>query len=171
VSSALKELEKSGYLVREKRQNEWGHWDVEYILNEIPTIENPTTGNPTTGNPTTGNPTFGNPMPGKPSNNIKPLNTKQEDQERIKTRRDQIFDLWFKYKAEKKQKYTETGKVALLKKWDHITDDQLEDFVNHSMANNYSGIFEKSVNSNNNGNSTGEKLGTSAARLEALRNW
>jgi hypothetical protein len=166
VSSALKELEKSGYLVREKRQNEWGHWDVEYILNEIPTIENPTYGNPVSGNPT-----FGNPMPGKPSNNIKQLNTKQENKERVKTRRDQIFDLWFKYKAEKKQKYTETGKVALLKKWDHITDDQLEDFVNHSMANNYSGIFEKSVNSNNNGNSTGEKLGTSAARLEALRNW
>lgn len=161
VSSALKELEKSGYLVRQKKQNEWGHWDVEYILNEIPTI----------GNPQFGNPTFGNPMLGKPSNNIKQLNTKQEYKEIVKSRRDEIFDLWFKYKAEKKQRYTETGKATLLKKWEHVTDDQLEEFINHSMANNYSGIFEKSINSNNNGNSTGEKLGTSAARLEALRNW
>ncbi len=166
VSSALKELENSGYLIRQKQQNEWGHWEIEYVLNEIPTIENPTHGNPVSGNPT-----FGNPMPGKHTNNRKQLNTKQDYKEIIKTRRDEIFDLWFKYKAEKKQKYTESGKIALLKKWDHITDDQLEDFINHSMANNYSGIFEKSVNINNNGNSTGEKLGTSAARMEALRNW
>jgi hypothetical protein len=166
VSSALKELEKSGYLVRQKKQNIWGHWEIEYVLNEIPAIENPTYGNPVSGNPT-----YGNPMPGKPSNNKKQLNTNQDYKEIVKTRRDEIFDLWFKYKAEKKQKYTESGKSALLKKWDHVTDDQLEEFINHSMANNYSGIFEKSVNSNNNGNSTGEKLGTSAARLEALRNW
>jgi hypothetical protein len=158
VSSALKELEKSGYLIRQKKQNEWGHWEIEYVLNEIPA-------------PVYGNPTYGNPMPGKHLNNTKQLNIKQDYKEIVKTRRDDIFDLWFKYKAEKKQKYTESGKIALLKKWDHITDDQLDDFINHSMANNYSGIFEKSLNNNNNGNSTGEKLGTSAARLEALRNW
>jgi hypothetical protein len=166
VSSALKELEKSGYLIRQKKQNEWGHWEIEYVLNEIPAPENPAPGNPVYGNPT-----YGNPMPGKHLNNTKQLNIKQDYKEIVKTRRDDIFDLWFKYKAEKKQKYTESGKIALLKKWDHITDDQLDDFINHSMANNYSGIFEKSLNNNNNGNSTGEKLGTSAARLEALRNW
>jgi hypothetical protein len=163
VSSALKELEKSGYLIRQKKQNEWGHWEIEYVLNEIPAPENPAPGNPVYGNPT-----YGNPMPGKHTNNTKQLNTKQDYKEIVKTRRDDIFDLWFKYKAEKKQKYTESGKIALLKKWDHITDDQLDDFINHSMANNYSGIFEKSVNNNNNGNSTGEKLGTSAARMAAL---
>ena len=163
VSSALKELEKSGYLIRQKKQNEWGHWEIEYVLNEIPAPENPAPGNPVYGNPT-----YGNPMPGKHTNNTKQLNTKQDYKEIVKTRRDDIFDLWFKYKAEKKQKYTESGKTALLKKWDHITDDQLDDFINHSMANNYSGIFEKSLNNNNNGNSTGEKLGTSAARMAAL---
>ena len=163
VSSALKELEKSGYLIRQKKQNEWGHWEIEYVLNEIPAPENPAPGNPVYGNPT-----YGNPMPGKHPNNTKQLNTKQDYKERVKTRRDDIFDLWFKYKAEKKQKYTESGKTALLKKWDYVTDDQLEDFINHSMANNYSGIFEKSLNNNNNGNSTGEKLGTSAARMAAL---
>lgn len=163
VSSALKELEKSGYLIRQKKQNEWGHWEIEYVLNEIPAPENPAPGNPVYGNPT-----FGNPMPGKHTNNTKQLNIKQDYKEIVKTRRDEIFDLWFKYKAEKKQKYTESGKIALLKKWDHITDDQLDDFINHSMANNYSGIFEKSLNNNNNGNSTGEKLGTSAARMAAL---
>jgi hypothetical protein len=163
VSSALKELEKSGYLIRQKKQNEWGHWEIEYVLNEIPAPENPAPGNPVYGNPT-----YGNPMPGKHTNNTKQLNTKQDYKEIVKTRRDDIFDLWFKYKAEKKQKYTESGKTALLKKWDYVTDDQLEDFINHSMANNYSGIFEKSLNNNNNGNSTGEKLGTSAARMAAL---
>jgi hypothetical protein len=163
VSSALKELEKSGYLIRQKKQNEWGHWEIEYVLNEIPAPENPAPGNPVYGNPT-----YGNPMPGKHPNNTKQLNTKQDYKEIVKTRRDEIFDLWFKYKAEKKQKYTESGKIALLKKWDYVTDDQLEDFINHSMANNYSGIFEKSLNNNNNGNSTGEKLGTSAARMAAL---
>lgn len=161
VSSALKELEQTGYLIRQKRQNEWGHWEIEYVLNEIPAHENPAPGNPVSGNPT-----FGNPMPGKHPNNTKQLNIKQDYKEIVKTRRDEIFDLWFKYKAEKKQKYTESGKIALLKKWDHITDDQLDDFINHSMANNYSGIFEKSLNNNNNGSET--KLGTSAARMAAL---
>jgi len=143
---------------------------IQYILHDnsslhiqIPVAENLISGNPIQENPNTG----------KPSNNIKKESSKKESikESTVKSRREEIFDLWFKYKAEKKQRYTETGRAALLKKWEWVTDDQLEQYVNHSMANNYSGIFEKSVNNNNNGNSTGEKLGTSAARNAALRNW
>ncbi len=170
VSSALKELESHGYLTRERYQNENGYWMIQYILHDnsslhiqIPVAENLISGNPIQENPNTG----------KPSNNIKKESSKKESikESTVKSRREEIFDLWFKYKAEKKQRYTETGRAALLKKWEWVTDDQLEQYVNHSMANNYSGIFEKSVNNNNNGNSTGEKLGTSAARNAALRNW
>lgn len=179
IMAALKELENFGYLKRDRYIAENGHRLVQYTLFDEPTLQIPNEEYLHRGFPNEENAYIV-----KPSNNIKKENTKKEfnnkpikektefqdffGNQKPKTRRDEIFDLWFKYKAEKKQKYTESGKNALLKMWDHITDDQLEDFVNHSMANNYSGIFEKSVNSNNNGNSTGKKLGTSAARMAAL---
>ncbi len=162
INSALKELESNGYLRRERYQNEFGHWHIQYLLCEIPVAENLTLGNPLQENPNTG----------KPSNIIKKDITKKEsNKEIIKTRRDEIFDLWFKYKAEKKQRYTETGKQALLKKWIDFSDDQLEEYINYSMSNNYSGIFAKTVTNQNNGNSTDKPRGTSIDRMEALRNW
>ena len=162
INSALKELESNGYLRRERYQNEFGYWHIQYLLCEIPVAENLTLGNPLQENPNTG----------KPSNIIKKDITKKEsNKEIIKTRRDEIFDLWFKYKAEKKQRYTETGKQALLKKWIDFSDDQLEEYINYSMSNNYSGIFAKTVTNQNNGNSTDKPRGTSIDRMEALRNW
>jgi len=162
INSALKELESNGYLRRERYQNEFGHWHIQYLLCEIPVAENLTLGNPLQENPNTG----------KPSNIIKKDITKKEsNKEIIKTRRDEIFDLWFRYKAEKKQRYTETGKQALLKKWIDFSDDQLEEYINYSMSNNYSGIFAKTVTNQNNGNSTDKPRGTSIDRMEALRNW
>jgi hypothetical protein len=182
IMSTLKELEQFRYLKRERYMAENGHRLVQYILFDEPASDNPNEGNLHIDFPSEENAYIVKPSEyikkenTKKESNNKPIKEKTEFQDffgnqKPKTRRDEIFDLWFKYKAEKKQKYTESGKIALLKKWDHVTDDQLEEFINHSMANNYSGIFEKSVNSNNNGNSTGEKLGTSAARMEALRNW
>lgn len=38
--SWIKELEKAGYLQRNKYQNELWHWDIEYILFDIPIAEN-----------------------------------------------------------------------------------------------------------------------------------
>jgi len=162
INSALKELESNGYLRRERYQNEFGHWHIQYLLCEIPVAENLMLGNPLQENPNTG----------KPSNIIKKdITNKESNKEIIKTRRDEIFDLWFKYKAEKKQRYTETGKQALLKKWIDFSDDQLEEYINYSMSNNYSGIFAKTVTNQNNGNSTDKPRGTSIDRMEALRNW
>ncbi|GEO64440.1 helix-turn-helix domain-containing protein [Companilactobacillus nantensis] len=59
IRSALKELEKSGYLIRHQKredsgkfgQKEWSVWDE-------PTTENPTTVNQISGNPTADNPTL-----------------------------------------------------------------------------------------------------------------
>jgi hypothetical protein len=46
VSSALKELEKAGYLKRKKSQDTNGFWDIEYTLYEKPTLDFPRQENP-----------------------------------------------------------------------------------------------------------------------------
>jgi len=68
INSALKELESNGYLKRERYQNEYGHWMINYLLCEIPVAENLTLGNPIQENPNTG----------KPSNNTKQYLTNKE---------------------------------------------------------------------------------------------
>jgi hypothetical protein len=156
VISALKELEKSGYLLRERFQNEQGHWGVNYLLKENPTIENPTIGNPP----------IGNPGIGKAPNNIKKETTKKEVvknkefedffgaknqyQEPIYSvfdnERNEIFKKWFKYKREKKSKYTQTGIETLLNAWYNKSNIELAQAVDHSIANNYQGLFEPKKN-------------------------
>lgn len=156
VISALKELEKSGYLLREKIQNEHGHWGVNYILKESPFIEKPTIGNPP----------IGNPGIGKPINNIKKENTKKEVVKKkefgdffgIKNQiqepiysvfdneRNEIFKKWFQYKREKKSSYTQTGIDTLLKTWFNKSNEELSKAVDYSIANNYQGLFEPKQN-------------------------
>lgn len=75
---------------------------------------------------------------------------------------------WISYKTEKKEKYTKLGFEAFLNKWNHLSDSKFEELISTAMSNNWKGIFEPKEN--NNGNTT-EKLGTSAARMEALRKW
>lgn len=55
--------------------------------------------------------------------------------------RDLIFEKWFKYKREKKQSYTTTGIETLIKTWSGYSDSQLEQIVDTSISNNYSGLF------------------------------
>lgn len=173
VISALKELENFGYLARNRYQNNKGFWVVDYLLYEIPIEENLITGKPNEENPNIG----------KQSNNSnKDISNKDYiNKEFIEnsfdnffgnkeiTLREEIFNKWFQHKKEKKQSYTPSGKKELFKTWENKSDQELELAVNHSISNNYSGIFE-SKQQNNNGNTT-EKLGTSAARMEALRKW
>ena len=183
VKSALKELEENGYLVRRRFQNSKGFWDVEYILYENPKVENPIAENLIAGNPTQEIPSIG-----KPSNINKQEFTNQESisnpikkknpwleqwPEMPSEERLNIFQRWMDYKKEKNQKYTFTGFKQLCKTWEFKTDQELENAINHSISNNYSGIFENN-NSNkfNNGNTNNEpKKGTSAARMEAIKNW
>ena len=93
----------------------------------------------------------------------------EEEEGVILSFRDELFNQWFAYKKEKKQTYTKIGIQTLKKKWEGKTDEELEQAVYHSISNNYSGLFE--TKQSNNGTNTSEKLGTSAARMEALRNW
>ena len=178
VISALKELENFGYLVRNRYQNNKGFWVVDYLLYEIPIEENLITGNPNEENP----------IIGKTSDNSnkdyskKDISNISNNKERVVkanfdnffenkeiTLREEIFNKWFQHKKEKKQSYTPSGKKELLKIWENKSEQELELAVNHSISNNYSGIFEPKQQFNN-GNTT-EKLGTSAARMEALRKW
>lgn len=75
---------------------------------------------------------------------------------------------WISYKIEKKEKYTKLGFEAFLKKWEHKSDDQFEEMISTAMASNWKGLFEpkQPINGTND-----KQLGTSAARMEALRNW
>lgn len=53
VRSGLKELESAGFLIRRKFHNEYGYFEVEYILfDKTSEVENPMFGNPMSGNPT-----------------------------------------------------------------------------------------------------------------------
>lgn len=52
IRLALKELENFGYLIRNKSQNEKGHWDIDYILLSDPMLKNPALDFPTSGFPT-----------------------------------------------------------------------------------------------------------------------
>lgn len=51
IRAGLKELEKFGYLFRQKTKNNKGHWEMEYILMINPTNENPSMENPAVENP------------------------------------------------------------------------------------------------------------------------
>jgi hypothetical protein len=55
--------------------------------------------------------------------------------------RDLIFEKWFRYKREKRQAYTPTGVETLIKTWSEFSDSQLEQIVDTSISNNYSGLF------------------------------
>ena len=163
VKSALHELEANGYLLRKRFHNSKGFWEIEYIL-----FENPEVGKPMVENQVVGNPPADKPTSGKPSN-ISNQDYSNQDYNKtiIKTSRDLIFDKWFIYKKEKKQTYTESGRNALFEKWKNKSDIELKKAVENSMSNNWSGLIEPKENNNENE----QKLGTSAARMEALRKW
>lgn len=100
---------------------------------------------------------------------------KEEEQEEeyqeetVLTFRDELFNRWFTYKKEKKSKYTPTGIKQLYRTWENKSDQELEEAINNSIANNYQGIFEPKKQYN--GTNDKQPLGTSAARMEAIKNW
>ena len=55
IKGALKELETSGYLIRQRMQNEKGQFEYEYYLYEKPLEEKPQAENPSTDNPSAEN--------------------------------------------------------------------------------------------------------------------
>ena len=158
VISALKELENFGYLVRNRYQNNKGFWVVDYLLYEIPIEENLITGKPNEENPNIG----------KPSNNSNKDFSKQEYNNKEKVVKASFSEMVFPHLHELKDEYSNfysywTEKNAKGKeRW------EVEKFFDISRRIN---TWLTNANKfSNNGNTT-EKLGTSAARMEALRKW
>ena len=162
VISALKELENFGYLARNRYQNNKGFWVVDYLLYEIPIEENLITGKPNEENPNIG----------KQSNNSNIDYSKQEDNNYTNNKERVV-----------KESFSEMLSPHL-----HELKDEYSNFFYYWTEKNIQGkerwecqkFFEISrrvktwmqnkTKFSNNGNTT-EKLGTSAARMEALRKW
>jgi hypothetical protein len=165
VISALKELENFGYLARNRYQNNKGFWVVDYLLYEIPIEENLITGKPNEENPNIG----------KQSNISNNDYSKQEDNIYTNNKERVVKDKQISFYEMVTMVQSEIG-------------DEYENFVSYWMEADKKGkprwesekFFDISrrvktwmANKNkfnNNGNTT-EKLGTSAARMEALRKW
>ena len=162
VISALKELENFGYLARNRYQNNKGFWVVDYLLYEIPIEENLIIGKPNEENPNIG----------KQSNNSNIDFSKQEDNN-YTINKERVV----------KASFSEMVSPHL-----HELKDEYSNFFYYWTEKNIQGkerwecqkFFEISrrvktwmqnkTKFSNNGNTT-EKLGTSAARMEALRKW
>ena len=85
IREGLKELEKFGYVERKRARNVEGQLKgTEYIIHEVPTLENPTLDNPTQANPTLENPTQENPTQ---------LNTNRQNTNQEKTKEKNTDDI------------------------------------------------------------------------------
>lgn len=70
-------------------------------------------------------------------------NVTDNDNENVKEEYKLSFDLWLKYKKEKKQKYTKTGIQQLIKSCQSkYTPKEFTEVVEHSISQNYSGLYE-----------------------------
>jgi len=162
VISALKELENFGYLARNRYQNNKGFWVVDYLLYEIPIEENLIIGKPNEENPNIG----------KQSNISNKDYSKQEDnnytnnKERIVKASFAEMVLPFKeelgIEVENFFYYWTEQNIQGKERWECQKFFEISRRVKTWMQNK--------TKFSNNGNTT-EKLGTSAARMEALRKW
>ena len=162
VISALKELENFGYLARNRYQNNKGFWVVDYLLYEIPIEENLITGKPNEENPNIG----------KQSNNSNIDYSKQEDNNYTNNKervvKESFSEMISPYLHELKDEYSNffyywTEKnIQGKERWECQKFFEISRRVKTWMQNK--------TKFSNNGNTT-EKLGTSAARMEALRKW
>lgn len=165
VMSALRELESNGYLIRHRYVNELGHRLVDYILHDTPTLQNPNEENLHIGFPQEENPYIG-----KPSNNIKKESTNKESIKTIIENKVEKFkelvephyyllgDQYESFIAYWSESNMKNGKL----RWEGEKFFNFERRIATWMANN------KKFNENG---STDTKLGTSAARMVALRNF
>lgn len=72
---------------------------------------------------------------------IKEKENKEEEAQELLSFRDSLWEIWFKYKSEKRNTYTPTGRATLFNEWKDKTDQELEQAINHSISNNYQGLF------------------------------
>jgi hypothetical protein len=165
VISALKELENFGYLARNRYQNNKGFWVVDYLLYEIPIEENLITGKPNEENPNIG----------KQSNISNNDYSKQEDnnytnnKERVvKDKQISFYDMVTMVQSEIGDEYENF--VSYWMEADKKGKPRWESEKFFDISRRVKTWMQNKTKFNNNGNTT-EKLGTSAARMEALRKW
>lgn len=167
IISGLKELETFGYLVRHRYQNNRGFWIVDYLLYEIPNEENLVPGNPQQENPTIGKPT-----------NISNIDfSKQEDNNTTNNKErvvnENLVSFWDRLEMFEEKLGTE--KENFYGYWNEKNKNgkarwEMEKFFD--LSRRITTWMNNKSKFNNNGNSNNsEKLGTSAARMEALRKW
>ena len=78
------------------------------------------------------------------------VSVSDSENESVKEEYKLAFDLWLKYKQEKKQKYTKTGIEQLVKtNQDKYTPSEFTKVVEHSIAQNSSGLYEPKDMKNN----------------------
>jgi hypothetical protein len=85
----------------------------------------------------------------RPFNKVKESKEEESKEEEKKgdfTNRDFLFQRWFDYKKEKKSSYTLIGSLQLQKEWSDKSDEDLELAINHSISNNYQGLFSPKKN-------------------------
>jgi len=128
VQTALKELQTVGYLMRQRRQDEAGHWITESFVYESPGRTD--NGIPGVGQPTTGKPDVGSPVDGFP---VADTNTVNDDGERtLKTTTppsprkrgmvDEDFERWWELYPKK-----QAGKGQAREKWRKMTAAERRD--------------------------------------------
>lgn len=122
VRSALAELEKSGYVTRERIRSEDGTFrGVNYVVREVPcepTLENPILVKPTTENPTSDNPTLLNTNIVN-TNIITPIAPKgAEPEKNIVTWDPEMFDRFWKMYPKKKDK------KKAIREWNRLKPDR-----------------------------------------------
>ena len=162
VISALKELENFGYLARNRYQNNKGFWVVDYLLYEIPIEENLITGKPNEENPIIGK-----------TSDISNKDYSKKDISNISNNKERVVKASF---AEMVLPFKEELGSEVEKFFYYWIEEnnkgkqrwECEKFFD--ISRRVKTWMNNKTKFNNNGNTT-EKLGTSAARMEALRKW
>lgn len=169
VRAGIHELEKFGYLRRIKHQNEKGHWDIDYMLFEVPVDNEASLGKSNEGEHpkqykkeyTKKEYTYNTAPSPNSSSPINPVKDTLEHRldggpaaaapAEIDYRGlDESAKLWLEYKAEKKSKYRGPKSIQIminqLWKKSNGNPERAMDIVENSIANNYQGLFEAREN-------------------------
>jgi hypothetical protein len=144
IRVTLIELEKFGYLVREKYQNEKGHWDIDYVLYEIPMFENPILEIPIQGNPI-----LENTQNITKKDSIKKEERKKENKDFdlsfVDIKYKDIVNSWLQYKKEKNQSYKSITSIKVM--YENLLKFSKKDvavakgIIEKSILANYTGFF------------------------------
>ena len=117
IRSAIKELEKFGYIERHRKRNKKGQLKTsEYIIHELPILPEHKQTEPIFGNPTLGNSTQAEPTQGKSTQlNTNESNTKELNTDLIKYPSINKAETEETATAEKRQIHQKNGLIDIIK--------------------------------------------------------